>query len=156
MDYNPEKIQLKPVVDEITEIFILASQKKQIEVKCTIQDETFIFADENMLKTILRNLVNNAIKFTHTNGIVEIYTETRDSQLDIYVKDNGIGISEEKLKEIFSTSTISGSYGTDNEKGSGLGLMISKEFIEKHGGILEIESELKSGSTFKISLPTHY
>ena len=106
-----------------------------------------------MLKTILQNLVSNAIKFTRPEGTIEITATPNHSSVEISVNDNGIGISDENKNKLFRLDSNVSTYGTADEKGSGLGLVLCKEFIEKHGGNIRVVSDVGKGSEFKIKLP---
>jgi signal transduction histidine kinase len=112
-----------------------------------------IMADKNMIKTILRNLISNAIKFTHKNGRVEVMAAVDTKEVEISVQDNGIGMSKETMAKLFRLDGNLSTRGTENEKGTGLGLFLCKEFVEKHGGKIWVESEQGKGSIFKIVLP---
>ena len=106
-----------------------------------------------MLKTIIRNLISNAIKYTHRGGEVEITAEALPDEIRISVKDNGVGISSENREKLFIIGSDLTLRGTDNEKGTGLGLLLCHDFVEKHGGKIWVESEVGKGSTFTFSLP---
>ena len=106
-----------------------------------------------MLKTIVRNLISNAIKFTNTNGSVVVYAVQNENFIEITVSDNGIGLDEETLGKLFKIENNVTSKGTANEKGSGLGLILCEEFVDKLGGRIWIESELGKGSNFKFTIP---
>jgi two-component system sensor histidine kinase/response regulator len=112
-----------------------------------------VYADKNMLSTALRNLVSNGIKFTANGGIVEVASKPLTDSIEICVTDNGIGMSKATLDKLFHIDTLLSTPGTQNEKGTGLGLVLSKEFIDKHGGFIRVESEEGKGSRFCISLP---
>jgi len=112
-----------------------------------------VTADKFMLETILRNLLSNAIKFTNKNGKVEISVSEKETNVEISVEDNGIGIPEEQIPKLFKIDSHFKSHGTDNETGSGLGLILCKEFIEKHGGKIWAESVKGKGSCFRFTLP---
>jgi signal transduction histidine kinase len=112
-----------------------------------------IYADRNMIKTILRNLISNSIKFTHRNGRVEIKAFIAGSFTQIEVTDNGIGMPKEIIEKLFRIDANIVAYGTENEKGTGLGLFICKDFTERHGGKIWAESEEGNGSSFKFILP---
>jgi signal transduction histidine kinase len=103
----------------------------------------------------LRNLVSNAIKFTNTGGTIRIKAEQTDSNVTISVLDNGIGITPDDLNKLFDISQYITTKGTANEPGTGLGLLLCKEFVEKHGGKIWVESEAGKGSDFKFSLPIY-
>jgi signal transduction histidine kinase len=114
-------------------------------------------ADENMIRTVIRNLISNAIKFTPKNGTVKVAARALDDQISISVSDTGIGMTEEAIEKLFKIETSFTSRGTENEKGTGLGLLLCKEFVEKHGGTIRVESEPGKGSRFQFSIPlNHY
>jgi len=119
----------------------------------SLQNEIVLTADENMLNTVLRNLISNAIKFTPKGGQVKVEVEVEDSQVIISVSDTGIGMKPETIEKLFKIETSFTTRGTENEKGTGLGLLLCKEFIEKHEGKIWVESEEGKGSTFSFSLP---
>jgi len=108
-----------------------------------------------MINTVLRNLVSNAIKFTPIGGNITINSEITDGFVKISVSDTGIGISEENLNKLFTLDQQITTIGTNQEKGTGLGLIICKEFIEKHNGIISVESKIGKGSTFSFTVPTN-
>jgi signal transduction histidine kinase/ligand-binding sensor domain-containing protein len=154
------KISFEPVVINISELvneeFTMLddmAKGKNIELKSNVPEEITIEADKNMIRTILRNLVTNAIKFTHKNGKVEVNAITYKNHLEISVSDNGVGMSKDIMAKLFKIDANLYSRGTENERGTGLGLFLCKEFVEKHGGKIWTESEEGKGSTFKILLP---
>ena len=106
-----------------------------------------------MLKSILRNLITNAIKFTHQNGKIELSSAVHDHQVEISIKDNGIGMDELTRDQLFRLDVNHSTPGTNDEKGTGLGLLLIKEFVQKHNGNIFVESEPGHGSTFKVVLP---
>ncbi len=108
-----------------------------------------------MLRTAIRNLISNAIKFTPKQGVVKVSAEFRDDYVRILVSDSGIGIKPETIGKLFKLETSFTTRGTENEKGTGLGLLLCKEFIEKHGGTIWVDSEEGKGSTFSFSLPAN-
>jgi signal transduction histidine kinase len=153
--FDPVKINLYQLVtDEIESINPLAKQK-QIALNHSITPDLNITADLQMIKTILRNLIGNAIKYTNPDGEITISASERKQFVEIVVKDTGIGISSRAQRELFKTDTPHSKEGTNNEKGTGLGLLLCKEFVEMHGGNISILSELGNGSEFKFTLP-HY
>jgi len=129
------------------------SSGKNIEIGYTASDTLVVLADVEMLKTILRNLVTNAIKFTDKGGKIHIKAEEKTDDVKISVSDNGIGISKKTLSKLFNMTEVISTEGTANEKGTGLGLLLCKEFVEKHGGKIWVESEEGKGSTFNFTLP---
>lgn len=116
------------------------------------QSEILVFADLNMIDLVVQNLLSNAIKFSHQNGSIHIDTTREGDMVSISVKDHGVGIKEKYLPQLFSDSFFT-TKGTMDEKGTGLGLMLCKEFIEKNAGTITVESTYEQGSTFKFTLP---
>jgi signal transduction histidine kinase len=114
---------------------------------------TYVYADENMLATILRNLISNAIKFTPRSGTVTIRALDSEHHAEISVIDTGTGMSRELQDRLFNLNGNTTAHGTEGEKGTGLGLLLCKEFIEVHGGKIRIESEKGKGSAFIFTLP---
>jgi signal transduction histidine kinase len=110
-------------------------------------------ADEKMLRTVIRNLVSNAIKFTPKGGTINIKAIKTEDAVQVSVSDTGVGMEQETVDKLFKIETSFTSRGTENEKGTGLGLLLCKEFLEKHGGNIWIESEIGKGSTFTFSIP---
>ncbi len=131
------------------------AKAKEITLVNNILEEQYVTADIPMLNTIIRNLISNAIKFTPNGGMIEIGTIDQPSEgsIVIYVKDSGMGMSDEIKEKLFKIDSKITNVGTNNEKGTGLGLILCKEFIEKHGGRIWVESEIGKGSTFNFSLP---
>jgi two-component system, sensor histidine kinase and response regulator len=118
-----------------------------------LNEEIRINADLNMFETVFRNLVGNAIKFTNENGTILISATKENSFCKISVQDDGVGISEENIAKIFRIDSKHKTSGTMGEKGTGLGLILCKEFVEKHGGKIEVQSEVGKGSRFSFTLP---
>jgi signal transduction histidine kinase len=112
-----------------------------------------LFADEEMITTIIRNLVSNAIKFTNRGGTISVITQSSPEQVVIGIKDTGIGIAPEIMSQLFQPDENHTSLGTEGEKGTGLGLIICKDLVEKNNGKIWAESEPENGTTFFISLP---
>jgi signal transduction histidine kinase len=132
-----------------------SANKKSISLIDGTQGNILIKADENMLRTVIRNLISNAIKFTPKQGFVKVSAEFRYDYVHILVSDSGIGIKPETIGKLFKIETSFITRGTENEKGTGLGLLLCKEFIEKHRGTIRVESEEGKGSTFCFSLPAN-
>ncbi|MGD0755863.1 MAG: two-component regulator propeller domain-containing protein [Bacteroidales bacterium] len=154
------KLSFIPVPVNLSELvmeeFIMTEDmatRKRIDLKNYIPDTLTVVADKNMIRTILRNLITNAVKFTYINGQVQVNAVTSENQVEISVSDTGIGMSEETMTKLFRIDANLSTRGTDNEKGTGLGLFLCKEFVEKHGGKIWVESEEGKGSTFKLLLP---
>ena len=153
MIFYPEMLSLKEIASDVTENLLQYAEKKTIDLKNNITEETMIPADKNMLKSILRNLITNAIKFTPHNGIIELSSSVHDQNVEICVKDTGIGMSEPTRNDLFRLDVNHSTKGTDDEKGTGLGLLLIKEFVQKHHGKIWVESEQGKGSAFKFMLP---
>lgn len=152
--YIPEIIQLKVIAEENILLFMSAAKEKNIDISTKISDDQIAHADRNMINLILRNLISNALKFTNQNGKITISANTKNKFVEISVKDNGIGIKEENKKKLFKENLHLTTYGTGNEKGSGLGLNLCKDLVELNYGGIRFESKLGSGSTFYVILPT--
>lgn len=151
--YKQEKINLSAIVEEVLDISNSTAKIKNISLNYTQSYEGEVYADINMLQTILLNLISNAIKFTNLNGEVTIDAKQNGDNVEITVSDNGVGMSEEILQNLFKVDKSLIVNGTANEKGSGLGLILCKEFIEKLGGVIRIESEVGKGSDVRFTLP---
>lgn len=143
-------MDLKIIINEILEYFHLNIKQKNINVKLSVPNNFDIYADKDMIKTALRNLISNAIKYSNIGGIIEISVYQENNQSVFEIKDYGIGIPPEKLDLIFKVNDIEFTEGTMNEPGTGLGLAITKEFIQLNNGDLVVESQVDKGSTFKI------
>lgn len=153
IDFSPKHINLLPVIKDIQNIFNIQISKKNISVRSNIPDNLNVFADKNLLSTILRNLISNAIKFTPPGGHITISAQKSDGSVDISVSDTGIGMTRDQIDNLFHLDTNLIKTGTSEEKGTGLGLILCKEFVDVHKGTLRIESEPDNGSIFTFSLP---
>lgn len=153
MQFNPEVFNVLSKITESIEVFDTTSAKKNIKIEVTSNEDIFVYADVNMFSTVFRNLVANAIKFTNENGCISISAKTKGFYCEIAVTDNGVGISEENISKIFRIDSKHKTVGTIGEKGTGLGLILCKEFVEKHGGKIEVKSEVGKGSRFSFTLP---
>ena len=151
--FHPEPNSLIMVVKEVIEIMNPAANIKNITLKQKLDDDYIIFADLNMLKSVLHNLVANAIKFSHSGGNVDIYARKIKNFIELEISDEGIGIDEHTRKSLFQINSNKSTTGTSGEKGSGLGLILCKEFIEKHGGEIRVESQPGEGSRFIFTVP---
>ena len=153
IDFKPKKINLQLIIQDIVDSLDSSARIKNISLSIFQPADIVIYADQNMLQTILRNLISNAIKFTNTDGRVEIYANSGQDQIEITIADNGIGMDEKTQNNLFKIDTDLTTNGTANEKGSGLGLILCKEFVEKHGGEIRVESILGEGSRFVFTIP---
>ncbi|MDA3891696.1 MAG: PAS domain S-box protein [Salinivirgaceae bacterium] len=150
---NPETRNLMNLVKgELKNVGTLASQK-HVSIESQIKPEQEIFAYINMISTVIRNLITNAIKFTPENGKITVTVRDEINKITISINDNGIGIAKNELAQLFNANFGLSSEGTEHEKGTGLGLLICKEFIDKHQGNIWVESEMGKGSTFNFYVP---
>ncbi|MFI8605626.1 ATP-binding protein [Cellulophaga baltica] len=148
-----EKLDIKCLIEEVQEFIEHLAKIKNISVQEPILDAMEVYSDEKMLKTILRNLLSNAVKFTKSGGRIHVSVTKQTETLEFKVSDTGVGMSENKCKVLFASDTNKSSRGTANEMGSGFGLVLCKEFVEKLGGKIWVESEMGKGSDFKFTLP---
>ncbi|QXP53969.1 PAS domain-containing sensor histidine kinase [Cellulophaga sp. HaHa_2_95] len=148
-----EKLDIKCLIEEVQEFIEHLAKIKNISVQEPILDAMEVYSDEKMLKTILRNLLSNAVKFTKSGGRIHVSVTKQMETLEFKVSDTGVGMSENKCKVLFASDTNKSSRGTANEMGSGFGLVLCKEFVEKLGGKIWVESEMGKGSDFKFTLP---
>ena len=151
--FNPQKVLLTEICNEILENQNERAEEKNINMKCSGLENIIISADVNMIKTVLRNLVSNAIKFTNPNGQIVISAKTDQEEVTIEVSDNGMGISKQDISKLWDLSQDFKRAGTADEYGTGFGLTICKDFVEKHSGSIWVESELEKGSNFKFTIP---
>ncbi|MCB1157390.1 MAG: hybrid sensor histidine kinase/response regulator [Leptospiraceae bacterium] len=155
LPYEPEKLQLR----NICEIQIMNSEdkamNKRIDLKYLESEPIYLKADRNMLNTIIRNLLSNALKFTNVNGSVKIYALKESGFARVTISDNGVGMNEEHIAKLWNFAEPYTTKGTGDETGTGLGLLFCKEFVEKHGGKIWIESKVGKGSKFIFTLPLY-
>lgn len=150
---NFEEFSLNEVVNEAVNIYSKIARTKQIELINYSESNYKVFADKNMVDSVIRNLISNAIKFSDRGSKVEIETKDINDQIEIAVRDHGVGMNEDMKNNLFKTGQSISSRGTEKESGTGLGLQICKDFIEKNNGIISVESQVGVGSTFIIKLP---
>jgi PAS domain S-box-containing protein len=153
LKFNPENINLRNLIDEHILNLEQISSNKEIRIHSEVKDDLFIYGDKNMIKTILRNLLSNAVKYSYRSGKVIVCATANDHEVIISVKDTGIGIPKENIYKIFRIDAKYSIPGTENEQGTGLGLKLCKEFAEKQGGKIWVESIENEGSEFKFSIP---
>ncbi|MBM2816774.1 MAG: hypothetical protein HW421_3536 [Ignavibacteria bacterium] len=153
LPFHQNNFDLKLISDEVLYLFKLSADKKNLSIKNEISNSTFVFADPNLVTTVLRNLISNSIKFTPANGTVIISSNFEDADIIISVKDNGVGMTQDTIDKLFRIDVNVSTLGTSKEKGTGLGLILCKEFIVKHGGRIWVESQVGVGSTFSFTLP---
>jgi signal transduction histidine kinase/Tfp pilus assembly protein PilF len=151
--FEPKEYPLKPTVSESIITFNSIAEKKEISINTQIPSDLILFSDKNMFQAVIRNIVLNAIKFTPKKGIVHIHAFENPTNVIITIKDSGIGMHQDLINDLFKTETKNNRVGTENEPSTGLGLVLCKEFVEKHNGQIWAESEEGKGSTFHISFP---
>ena len=160
IEYKPSMINIKMLVDENLNLLQSVAVKKNIRLESGVSESITINTDPDLISTVIRNLVSNAIKFTTENGDVTLSATLRSGSeqkdaLEISVSDTGVGISPENLKKLFLLDKNYSSNGTAGESGTGLGLILCKEFVEKCGGKIWVESEVGQGSVFHFSIPNN-
>lgn len=154
LNVQASKIELRKIVEENVQLLGHA-QNKKIQLINDVPPGTYAYADANTINLVIRNLMTNAIKFTNDGGIVQVATEEKEDEWVVCVTDNGIGINPDVLKILFDKTAPYTTRGTANEKGTGLGLILCKEFVEKNGGKISVESEAGKGSTFRFTVPKY-
>jgi signal transduction histidine kinase/CheY-like chemotaxis protein len=153
IELNPESFSIKDLVEEIVPIFEDIAYKKSVSIESSVNELLSIYADKHMIETVLRNLINNAVKYTSQNGIIAISAKYDQAGVTVSVKDNGVGIPIERLDKLFRIDASESTPGTANEKGTGLGLILCKEFVERNDGIIWAESIVGAGSVFSFTIP---
>jgi signal transduction histidine kinase len=153
LQFNPDSFDLRDIVENSIMLLKMNADKKSIDLVSEVDDGSMVYADINMVDTVLRNLISNAIKFTPEEGRITISDRIDGGFRIVSVSDNGMGISSEDIEKLFRIDVHHTTIGTSKEKGTGLGLILCKEFIEKNGGEISVESELGEGTTFHFSLP---
>lgn len=151
--FGPSSFNIYEVAEDIIGLFNLKIKQKNIALQNNIEKELVINADQNMIKTVLRNLISNAINFTQSGGNITLNSTSNNSKAEISVTDSGIGIAQENIGKLFRIDQKFIGQNTEGEKGSGLGLILCKEFIEKNHGKIRVESEFGKGTSFIFSLP---
>lgn len=153
LPFKPRNILLYELINEVNGVISDSANKKSIKLNNLIHKKQIVVADEDMIKTIMRNLLSNAVKFTYPGGLIEISATATSDEIQISVSDNGAGIPEENIDKLFNIGSSLSTRGTYNEKGTGLGLILCKDFVEKHDGKIWATSEPGKGSTFSFSFP---
>lgn len=152
-DFNPEKVDLYVIALQAVMLLKQTAEKKEIDLLNLVPKNSLAFIDETMIESVIENLVTNAIKFTPRKGSIKISSKELADAYQISISDTGVGISEENLQKLFRMDIHFTEYGTEREKGSGLGLLLCKEHVQKNGGKIWVESEEGKGSTFYFTVP---
>jgi len=154
MEFNPEKLNLIKAISTGIETISASAREKGITVDISLSDKLEVFADRHMFETIIRNLVSNAVKFTPVNGKVRVSGfRNKDNHIEFKINDTGIGMTSDLMNRLFLLNEKTNRKGTNGEPSSGLGLLLCKEFIEKLGGKIRVESMVGKGSTFTFTIP---
>ncbi|MEI7983223.1 MAG: histidine kinase N-terminal 7TM domain-containing protein, partial [Bacteroidota bacterium] len=153
--FSPEELNINLFVNETFHLLRFIAQGKNIDLVNKVSPEQTVYADKNMLSAILRNLLSNGIKFTTPGGRVEVTAAPGNGWVEIMIADTGIGMSERMVQSLFRIDNLMSTPGTANEKGTGLGLILCREFVTKHNGTIRVMSETGVGSRFILNLPTH-
>jgi signal transduction histidine kinase len=153
MNFDPQNISLTSVLGSIRDLYAQKLKEKEIKLNFNLEPEYFAFADQQMTESVLRNLISNAIKFTPESGLILVSFTTSESDILIKVKDTGVGMDENQISKLFKLEMTQSSVGTSGERGTGLGLILCKELVEKQNGKIWVESKVNVGSTFFFTLP---
>ncbi|MCX6175353.1 MAG: ATP-binding protein [Ignavibacteriales bacterium] len=153
IEFNPQKLNLHNIFHENLDLVKATADRKQIQLNHDLPDDITLIADEDMLNTIIRNLLTNAIKFTNKGGTISVKAVSNEHDIEIAVADSGVGMDQKTIDNLFRLDVTSSASGTESESGTGLGLILCKEFVEKNNGKIWVESELGKGSTFYFNLP---
>jgi two-component system sensor histidine kinase/response regulator len=154
MEFNPSKLDVYETIERTYSIFEATAAEKEIELINLMERNTFANADNNMLNTIVRNLVSNALKFSNQGSKIEVSsTQFNDDFIEICIQDYGVGMDHDAQIKVFKIDEKYSRPGTANERGTGLGLILCKDLVEKHGGMIALESKLEQGTCFKFTLP---
>ncbi|WP_461642525.1 ATP-binding protein [Labilibaculum euxinus] len=153
LPYKPAILSLKPLLENNLRTYSSVAKQKNIHLQLLLEETVMVFADRQMLDTVIRNLINNSLKFTKPGGVIAIGLNQSDNFVELWIKDSGIGISEDQIAHLFEIDYSQSYNGTNGEKGNGLGLLLCKQFIEQNKGEIRVESTLNLGTTFRITIP---
>lgn len=152
ISFNPEEVNLFALINEVTELLFDSAQQKSISISIELPEYYSVYADKNMINTVLRNLITNAIKFSNPGGKIVISAKQKNNEAVVSIHDSGIGIKKEAIEKLFRIEESYTTIGTQNEEGTGLGLLICKEFVSRHGGKIWVQSQPGKGSRFLFTL----
>jgi PAS domain S-box-containing protein len=153
MIFQPEELDFKELLQEVIPVLYQTAQLKSISIENCINNCLIIYADWAMIRSLMQNLISNAIKFTHKGGSINIScSKINDEKIEVKVKDTGVGMSEDKISKLFRIDENISTPGTNKEKGTGLGFLLCKEIVEKHGSTINVTSEIGKGSCFSFAL----
>ena len=154
--FDPQKFEISSLLIEVLEIVSATASSKNIRIETAILPDLFVFADKNMVTTVLRNLLQNAVKFTNEGGLISLSGNSAGKKVEISVADDGVGICPEIVEKLFHIDANVSTSGTAGEQGTGLGLILSKELVEKNSGEIRVESTEGHGSKFTVIFPADY
>ncbi len=153
LEYSPENININEIMFNVNSIVVPITHQKGLEYIYEIESDIMLFTDRSMLETVFRNLISNAIKFTPRGGSIIVTGEVSGDVMRFSVSDSGVGMEQETMDKLFNLNELVTTSGTENEKGTGLGLKLCYEFVKRHGGVLTVESRPGEGSTFSFDIP---
>lgn len=153
-NFNPTDINLHTIAKRCYSQLDFSAKQKEININLDIDKELYVAGDPSFLQTTIRNLLSNAIKFTPQGGTINISSHSNSSMPTVCIKDSGVGIKEDNQKKLFKIGAQISTRGTNNEKGSGLGLILCKEFVERNGGSIWLESNTGQGTSFFFTIPS--
>lgn len=153
IEFRPIKISLRKIVDEVIGLLEETLKLKSLTIVYDCHEDVEVYVDKEMISTVLRNIISNSIKFSHPNSDIKISCERREEQIIISILDHGIGISEKNISRLFKVGQLPSNNGTKSETGTGIGLLLCKDFLHKHHSEVTVESEEGKGSIFKFNLP---
>jgi len=158
IEFNPEYVEIVALINEVTDLYNDSAQQKSITISRKLPHNAIVFADKFMISTVLRNLISNAVKFTHPGGNIVVSAEQNQNELLVTISDDGVGIKKHNIQKLFRIDESYSTIGTHNEKGTGLGLILCKEFVEKHKGKIWVETDSGGhrdgkGSKFCFTIP---
>jgi len=152
ISFEPVQLSLHELIEQAKELFQEHQKNKNIKIISNIQEDFLVWADNNMIQTVIRNLISNGLKFTHPGGIITIGAKRIDNEIEVSIADSGIGMSQDSISKLFSIKQMISQKGTGGERGTGLGLILCKDFIEKHEGKIWVNSTIGKGTTFTFTL----
>jgi signal transduction histidine kinase len=153
LGFQPEWCNVKELMQDVIEILTPTVNIKNIDLIHNISEDIELHADVNMLKSVLQNLITNAIKFSHPGGRVDVIARKKGDYVEFEIADQGVGMDDKQIEMLFRHKSHISTKGTSGEKGSGLGLILCKEFIERHNGEIRVESRPENGSRFMFTIP---
>ena len=153
IEFNPSLNDISSLITETVSLLSNGIENKKLDLFCDLPEKNLFNFDRNMIATVVRNLISNAIKFTRRGGKIKIALQDSPDSISFIIQDTGVGIKEDELKKLWGVENYYSTKGTDGEGGTGLGLILCKDFVEKHGGKISVESEVDKGSIFTFTLP---